>query len=134
MICNSLFPAYSRRWGNAVPYGIAAAVAHPGRQVIRIVGDRGLTMLMGEVATCVKGKLPVKIIVIKNDVLGETKWEQIAMEANPEYGVELQPIDFATFAQSCRSRWFHRHRARPNGLNLETSARTCRTRTRARSS
>ena len=50
-------------------------------------------MLMGEVATLVKYKLPVKVIVIKNNVLGEIKWEQMVMEANPEYGVELQPID-----------------------------------------
>ena len=29
------------------------------------------------------------------------KWEQLAFEGNPQYGVELQPIDFAAFAQSC---------------------------------
>src|SRR6185437_7788210 len=32
-------------------------VAHPGRQVVAVVGDGGLTMLMGELATCVKYKL-----------------------------------------------------------------------------
>ena len=40
-------------------------------------------MLMGEIATLVKYKLPVKVIVIKNNVLGEIKWEQLVMEAEP---------------------------------------------------
>jgi len=58
-------------------------------------------MLMGEIATLVKYKLPVKVIVIKNNVLGQIKWEQMVMEGNPEFGVELQPIDFAGIAKSC---------------------------------
>jgi pyruvate dehydrogenase (quinone) len=44
----------ARHYGDAVPYGIGAAVAYPGRQVVSIVGDGGFTMLMGEVATLVK--------------------------------------------------------------------------------
>ena len=86
---------------NGLPYSIGAAVAYPGRQVVCIVGDGGFTMLMGEIATLVKYKLPVKVIVIKNNVLGEIKWEQMVMEGNPEFGVELQPIDFAGFAKNC---------------------------------
>jgi pyruvate dehydrogenase (quinone) len=86
---------------NGLPYSIGAAIAYPGRQVVCIVGDGGLTMLMGEIATLVKYKLPVKVIVIKNNVLGEIKWEQLVMEAEPEYGIDLQPIDFAAFARSC---------------------------------
>ncbi len=91
---------------NGLPYAIGAAIAWPGRQVVSIIGDGGLTMLMGEVATLVKYNLPVKVIVIKNNVLGEIKWEQIVMEAEPEYGVELQPIDFAGFARCCGAAGF----------------------------
>ncbi|MGH9687416.1 MAG: thiamine pyrophosphate-dependent enzyme [Candidatus Acidiferrales bacterium] len=86
---------------NGLPYSIGAAVAFPKRQVVCIVGDGGLTMLMGEIATLVKYKLPVKVIVIKNNVLGQIKWEQMVMEGNPEYGVELEPIDFAGIAKAC---------------------------------
>jgi len=86
---------------NGLPYSIGAAVAYPGRQVVCIVGDGGFTMLMGEVATLVKYKLPVKVIIIKNNVLGMIKWEQMAFEGNPQFGVELQPIDFAAFARAC---------------------------------
>jgi pyruvate dehydrogenase (quinone) len=45
--------------------------------------------------------LPVKIVIIKNNVLGMIKWEQMAFEGNPEFGVQLQPIDFAGFARNC---------------------------------
>ncbi|RDJ93245.1 pyruvate oxidase, partial [Lacticaseibacillus rhamnosus] len=50
-------------------------------------------------ATVVKYKLPIKIIVFKNNTLGQIKWEQLVMEGNPHFGTELQPIDFATIAK-----------------------------------
>ena len=58
-------------------------------------------MLMGEMATLVKYELPVKVIVLKNNVLGMIKWEQMAFEGNPQFGVQLQPIDFAAYARAC---------------------------------
>ncbi len=82
-----------------LPYANAAALAYPDRQVICFIGDGGLTMLMGELATCVKYALDVKIIVIKNNTLGQIKWEQMVFLGNPEYGCELQPIDFAAVAR-----------------------------------
>jgi pyruvate dehydrogenase (quinone) len=91
---------------NGLPYSVAAQIAYPGRQVVCIIGDGGFTMLMGEMATLVKYQLPVKVIVIKNNALGMIKWEQIVMEAEPEYGIELQPIDFAGFARSCGAAGF----------------------------
>ena len=73
--------------------------AYPDRQVVAFVGDGGLTMLMGELATCMKYDLDVKIVVIKNNVLGQIKWEQMVFLGNPEYVCELQPIDFAAVAR-----------------------------------
>ena len=84
-----------------LPYAIAAAVAYPGRQSVAFVGDGGLTMLMGELATCAKYGLDVKVVVIKNNVLGQIKWEQMVFLGNPEFGCELQPIDFAGVARAC---------------------------------
>ena len=91
---------------NGLPYSIGAAVAYPKRQVVCIVGDGGFTMLMGEVATLVKYDLNVKVIIIKNNVLGEIKWEQLVLEGNPQYGVELQPIDFEAYAKACGAAGF----------------------------
>ena len=91
---------------NGLPYSIGAAVAYPGRQVVCVVGDGGLTMLMGEIATLVKYKLRVCVIVIKNNVLGQIKWEQMILEGNPEFGVELEPIDFAMVANACGAKGY----------------------------
>ena len=84
-----------------MPYAIGAQVAHPDRPVFAFVGDGGFSMLMAEFATCVKHKLPVKIFIVKNNTLGQIKWEQMVFLGNPEYGCELQPIDFAKFAEAC---------------------------------
>ncbi|HYD89284.1 MAG TPA: thiamine pyrophosphate-dependent enzyme [Vitreimonas sp.] len=84
-----------------VPYAIAAAIAYPGRQVVAVVGDGAMAMLMGELATIKKYDLDVKIIVVKNDSLGQIKWEQMVFLGNPEYVCELEPIDFAKVAEAC---------------------------------
>jgi pyruvate dehydrogenase (quinone)/pyruvate oxidase len=85
--------------GCALPYAVAAQLAHPDRPVFAFVGDGGLTMMLGELATCVKYKLPVRIVVIKNDSLAQIKWEQMVFLGNPEYVCELQTIDFAAVAR-----------------------------------
>jgi len=84
-----------------LPYAVGAAAAFPDRQVVAICGDGGFTMLMCEIATMVKYNFPVKVMIIKNNLLGEIKWEQMAMDAFPQFGVELQPIDFAGYAKAC---------------------------------
>ena len=86
---------------NGLPYAIGAAVANAGRQIVCLAGDGGFSMLMAEVATLVKYKLPVKVIIFKNNSLGMIKWEQIVLEGNPHFGIDLQPIDFAAFAKAC---------------------------------
>jgi pyruvate dehydrogenase (quinone) len=84
-----------------LPYAIAAKIAHPARQSVAFVGDGGFTMLMGEFATAVKYRLPIKVVIVKNNVLGMIKWEQMVFLGNPEYGVSLEPIDFVRFAEAC---------------------------------
>ena len=84
-----------------LPYTIAAQIAYPERQCVAFVGDGGFTMLMGEFATAVKYRLPIKVVIIKNNVLGQIKWEQMVFLGNPEYGVQLEPIDFVKFAEAC---------------------------------
>ena len=86
---------------NGLPYAIAAQIAFPERQSIAFVGDAGLTMLMGEFATAVQYNLPIKVIVIKNNILGMIRWEQMGFLGNPEFGVEFSPIEFAKFAEAC---------------------------------
>jgi pyruvate dehydrogenase (quinone)/pyruvate oxidase len=86
---------------NGLPYTLAAQIAYPERQCVAFVGDGGFSMLMADFATAVKYKLPIKIVVVNNGTLGQIKWEQMVFLGNPEYGVDLQPIDFAAFAHAC---------------------------------
>jgi thiamine pyrophosphate-dependent acetolactate synthase large subunit-like protein len=92
---------------SALPYAIGAQVAFPGRQVVAFCGDGGFAMLMAELSTCVKYKLPVKVFVARNNLLGMIRWEQMMYLGHPEYGVELGGIDFAKVAEACGARGFH---------------------------
>jgi pyruvate dehydrogenase (quinone) len=107
-----------------LPYAIAAQVAYPERQVVAFVGDGGFSMLMAEIATCVKYELPVKVVIVKNNTLGQIKWEQIVFLGNPEYGCELQPMDFALFARSCGASGFTIENPADCGRMLEEALTT----------
>jgi pyruvate dehydrogenase (quinone) len=82
-----------------LPYAIGAAVAYPDRPVYCIIGDGGLSMLMGELITVAAYQLNITIVVIKNNTLGQIKWEQMVFLGNPEYGCDLYPADFVTIAR-----------------------------------
>jgi len=84
-----------------LPYAIGAATAFPDRQVVAVIGDGSAAMLMGDFVTLRKYNLNAKIIVIKNNALGQIKWEQMVFLGNPEYGCELEPIDFVKVAEGC---------------------------------
>ncbi len=84
-----------------LPYTIASQIAYPDRLCVGFVGDGGFTMLMGDFVTAVKYKLPIKIVIIKNNSLGQIGWEQMVFLGNPEYACELSPIDFAAFGHAC---------------------------------
>jgi pyruvate dehydrogenase (quinone)/pyruvate oxidase len=90
-----------------LPYAIAAQIAYPRRQSVAFIGDGGLTMLVGELATAVKYNLPIRVFVLKNNTLGMIKWEQMVFLGNPEYGCELQPIDFTALARACGATGIH---------------------------
>jgi pyruvate dehydrogenase (quinone)/pyruvate oxidase len=88
----------------ALPYAIGAQAAFPDRQVVAFTGDGSLTMMLGDFLTCVQHNLPVKVVVLKNNTLGLIKWEQMVFLGNPEYGVNMAPLDFVKFAEACGAR------------------------------
>ena len=108
-----------------LPYAIGAQVAYPDRMCVAFVGDGGFTMLMGEIATAVKYQLPVKIVIIKNNSLGQIKWEQMVFLGNPEFGCDLDPnIDFAMVAQACGAAGFTIDDPKTCGAILDQALRT----------
>jgi pyruvate dehydrogenase (quinone) len=63
---------------------------------------RQMHSLSGNLASMANGlAYTLAAQIAKNSTLGQIKWEQMVFLGNPEYGVELQPIDFAAFAHAC---------------------------------
>src|ERR1700740_2643944 len=83
---------------NALPQAIGAPAAYPGRQVISCSGDVGFSMLMGDVITLKQQKLPVKVIIFKNESLAFVELEQKA-SGFLEFATDLQSPDFAKIAE-----------------------------------
>ncbi|MCF6121797.1 MULTISPECIES: thiamine pyrophosphate-dependent enzyme [Mesorhizobium] len=92
-------------------YAIAAGIAFPGRPIAAIVGDGGFAMQLGEFSTAVRYKIPLKVLVIKNNMLNQIAWEQMMFLGNPQFGCELQPIDFAMAAEAMGAKGFRIERA-----------------------
>lgn len=90
---------------NALSHGIGAAAAYPGRQVVALAGDGGLTMLLGELITLVQNKLPVKVVVFNNSSLNFVELEMKAA-GFVNYGTDLENPDFAKLAESLGIRGF----------------------------
>jgi pyruvate dehydrogenase (quinone) len=84
---------------NAMPQAIGAQAAFPKRQVISLSGDGGFAMLMGDFLTLVQQKLPVKIVVFDNRVLGFVALEMKA-SGFVEMGTSLTNPDFAAMAKA----------------------------------
>ncbi len=84
---------------NAMPQGIGAQAAFPGRQVISLSGDGGFTMLMGDLLTLVQHRLPVKVVVFNNGTLGFVELEQKST-GFLDFGTELKNPNFAAMAEA----------------------------------
>lgn len=84
---------------NAMPHAIGAALACPGRQVVAMCGDGGISMLLGDLATIRQYDLPIKLIVFNNRSLGMVKLEMEVMGL-PDFQVEMIDPDFVKVAEA----------------------------------
>jgi pyruvate dehydrogenase (quinone) len=82
---------------NALPHAIGAALAEPGRQVIAMAGDGGLSMLLGELLTVRQHDLQLTVVVFNNSSLGMVDLEML-VEGFPPHGTSLGEVDFARIA------------------------------------
>lgn len=85
---------------NAMPQALGAKATAPDRQVIAMCGDGGFSMLMGDFLSVVQMKLPIKIVVFNNSVLGFVAMEMKAGGYLTD-GTELQDTNFANIATAC---------------------------------
>lgn len=92
--------AWLATMGCGLPGAIAAKLSHPDKQVIALIGDGGFSMGMQDLATAVKYKLPMTIVVFNNQKIQLIEDEQKQV-GNPPTETELSNIDFAAFAVAC---------------------------------
>ncbi len=85
---------------NALPHAIGAQLAFPGRQVVSMSGDGGIGMLLGELLTVAKYRLPVKTVVFNNGALGMIKLEML-VSGYPEAEIDNGDVDYAAIARAC---------------------------------
>lgn len=90
--------------GNAVPAAVAAAVLHPGREVIAIVGDGGLLMTGNELATAVREGVRIRILVADNSAYGAIAGHQDRLFPGRRHAMELANPDFAAWAEAFGAR------------------------------
>lgn len=85
---------------NAMPQALGAQALDTRRQVVAMCGDGGFSMLMGDFISVAQLKLPVKLVVFNNSVLGFVAMEMKAGGYLTD-GTDLQNPDFAAIAAAC---------------------------------
>jgi len=84
---------------SGMPSTLGLQKCQPGRQVICLAGDGGLSMLLGDLLTAVQENLPIKIVVYDNGKLGFVDIEQKAAGLVPLY-TDLKNPDFGEVARA----------------------------------
>ena len=84
---------------NALPMALGAQVAYPGRQVVSVSGDGGLSMLLGELITAKMYDLPVKVVVFNNSTLGMVKLEML-VNGLPDFQTDVPDTNYAEIARA----------------------------------
>lgn len=87
--------------GSAMPYGLAAKLAHPDRPVVALAGDGAMQMSgNAELITLAhrwRGWRDPRfvVLVLKNGDLAEVSWEQREMEGDPRFPASQDVPDFS---------------------------------------
>ncbi|MGF6648400.1 ubiquinone-dependent pyruvate dehydrogenase [Paraburkholderia sp. GAS82] len=84
---------------NAMPQALGAQGANPGRQVVSLSGDGGLSMLLGDLLTARQLDLPIKVVVFNNSLLGFVSME-LKAGGYLDTNVDLSKTDFAAIAKA----------------------------------
>jgi pyruvate dehydrogenase (quinone) len=84
---------------SGMPSALGLQKCQPGRQVICLAGDGGLSMLLGDLLTTVQEDLPIKIAVYDNGKLGFVDIEQKTAGLVPVY-TDLKNPNFGEVAKA----------------------------------
>ena len=85
--------------GCSLPAAIGVKTAQPDRQTVVVCGDGSFQMMMNELATVRAQNMDLKIVLLRNGVLGLVNQIQNKAPYHGAFGVELQgDPDFAALA------------------------------------
>ena len=85
--------------GYSLPAAVGVKVGQPDRQTVVVCGDGSFQMSMNELSALAAGKLDIKIVLIRNGVLGLVNQIQHTDKYHGPFGVELTGSpDFAAVA------------------------------------
>jgi acetolactate synthase-1/2/3 large subunit len=94
--------------GYSIPAAIGAKMADPGRQVVAVCGDGAFQMSMFELATIAVNRLPVKILVLRNEYLGLVREHQEKVYSGHYSGVQLYAFPhYDKLAEAYDMAYFH---------------------------
>jgi acetolactate synthase-1/2/3 large subunit len=85
--------------GVGVPFGIAASLAQPGRQVVVATGDGSFGFNAIEVDTAVRHRVPLVIVVANNGAWQIEVYDQVTTY-NRVVGTRLQSTDYAAMVRA----------------------------------
>lgn len=104
--------------GYGMPAALAAALVHPGREVVALAGDGCFQMCGQELATIASERLPVIVIVADNGMLGTIRMHQERRFPGRVIATDLVNPDFAALAQAygVAGEWVRRTEDFPDAL------------------
>lgn len=87
--------------GYGLPAAIGAQAANPGKLVIDIAGDGSIQMNIQELATAVKYKYPVKVVILNNGWLGMVRqWQELFYGKRYSSTLIEDSVDFVKLAEA----------------------------------
>ncbi|MGJ3232592.1 MAG: acetolactate synthase 2 catalytic subunit [Oceanicaulis sp.] len=87
--------------GYGIPAGIGALFAEPDATVVTVTGDGSIMMNIHELATLIRYRLPLKIVLLDNSQLGMVRqWQELFFEENFS---EVDLYDNPDFAELARA-------------------------------
>jgi len=85
--------------GAGLPSAMGAKITFPERKVVAVCGDGGFMMNSQELETCVRLKLDIVVLILRDDAYGMIKWKQAHMGYG-DYGLDFGNPDFVMYAQA----------------------------------
>jgi acetolactate synthase-1/2/3 large subunit len=91
--------------GFALPGALAAALVHPDRRILAVVGDGAFLMHSQEIETAVREQIPLTVLVWVDDSYGLIEWK-MDLELGRHGNVRFSNPDLVAYAESFGARGY----------------------------